>query len=123
MLYYNIYSLLHDWRKFPVSDRKLALIISHGKISDDCIIYWQGHIAVSYTHLDVYKRQHLFITILLNMANKKAGKKKKIGVYRCTETGATTVSYTHLDVYKRQVEGQHFVFYNFFSEKWHKKPN
>lgn len=23
------------------------------------------------------------------MANKKAGKKKKIGVYRCTETGAT----------------------------------
>jgi ribosomal protein L33 len=23
------------------------------------------------------------------MANKKAGKKKKIGVYRCTETGET----------------------------------
>ena len=48
--------------------------------------------AVSYTHLDVYKRQVGLIDDLLQEQMSKAVK-----------TWKETVSYTHLDVYKRQV--------------------
>ncbi|WP_459448289.1 hypothetical protein [Erwinia amylovora] len=41
------------------------------------------HLAVSYTHLDVYKRQGM-------MASTRGG-------------SPLAVSYTHLDVYKRQI--------------------
>ena len=44
--------------------------------------------AVSYTHLDVYKRQALMSVVSTKMLK---------------EWGTETVSYTHLDVYKRQV--------------------
>ena len=84
------------------------------------IILFKGVISVSYTHLDVYKRQVClrYITyciiklncILLNI-NADAGR------YICIESARgvhqanfclfmfqmlTPVSYTHLDVYKRQ---------------------
>ena len=60
-------------------------------------------IAVSYTHLDVYKRQiqasltgHLvFSTLHTNDAPS--------AVARLTDIGVKPVSYTHPDVYKRQV--------------------
>ena len=50
--------------------------------------YYETSEAVSYTHLDVYKRQHYdkdFVTMILG------------------EDYVNTVSYTHLDVYKRQI--------------------
>ena len=50
---------------------------------------------VSYTHLDVYKRQSVFCS-----QNLGAGQSDRIKKgLRC---GITAVSYTHLDVYKRQ---------------------
>ena len=62
---------------------------------------------VSYTHLDVYKRQHQEKASklckdlndgLVNIINSYANSDVKI--YKID--GAKTVSYTHLDVYKRQ---------------------
>ena len=56
-------------------------------------------IAVSYTHLDVYKRQvyerSVFFVIMIFENNKE---KRIIFVRK-----VTPVSYTHLDVYKRQI--------------------
>ena len=49
--------------------------------------------AVSYTHLDVYKRQSL------DSVNSRRAKSPTSG--RATSS-PTAVSYTHLDVYKRQ---------------------
>ena len=61
--------------------------------------------AVSYTHLDVYKRQvHAFVQ------NQDAGFHAAVGVEHPGgqadhghQTGIDPVSYTHLDVYKRQI--------------------
>ena len=54
--------------------------------------------AVSYTHLDVYKRQGL---PFLKMAAEMTGG----GLSITSQPGRGTVSYTHLDVYKRQQYG------------------
>ena len=71
--------------------------------------------AVSYTHLDVYKRQHFISTVRYVIAYKyleylptfeylffvhKFNVKFIILIHT---NKATSVSYTHLDVYKRQV--------------------
>ena len=62
-------------------------------------VYRTAGEAVSYTHLDVYKRQILLgIGGILTL--KALGIKKD--VYHCNEGHAAPVSYTHLDVYKRQ---------------------
>ena len=51
--------------------------------------------AVSYTHLDVYKRQAL--------EKARAGNQKFLASFSpAQESGLKAVSYTHLDVYKRQ---------------------
>ena len=57
--------------------------------------------AVSYTHLDVYKRQVLNRSLLAELALKSG---EKIGHLLHLERlqQITPVSYTHLDVYKRQ---------------------
>ena len=71
--------------------------------------------SVSYTHLDVYKRQGIACTILLGMVALAVFIFIKIGIKLSplqyleqepfeTEYGVTAVSYTHLDVYKRQVQ-------------------
>ena len=59
---------------------------------------------VSYTHLDVYKRQAFaFSTILraysLNSGFSASPKQTAFAAMTCS----SAVSYTHLDVYKRQV--------------------
>ena len=56
-----------------------------------------GSVTVSYTHLDVYKRQ------LKEQLDSYSGD-KRLGIFytRTTDTNPTPVSYTHLDVYKRQ---------------------
>ena len=74
-----------------------VIVIESGAIS-----YRLVQKAVSYTHLDVYKRQTLLgegviVDKLLKMAAKD-GTSTIVGI--CYSGG--TVSYTHLDVYKRQ---------------------
>ena len=53
-----------------------------------------SYVPVSYTHLDVYKRQDM----------KKPEHALKAFIRFALAQGAITVSYTHLDVYKRQVK-------------------
>ena len=53
-----------------------------------------GKAPVSYTHLDVYKRQPL-----LRSTARRACESRRS---RRTTVSSATVSYTHLDVYKRQ---------------------
>ena len=58
-------------------------------------------VAVSYTHLDVYKRQgEIFEAVwnykTINIVNKF------IATYKNSDNEGA-VSYTHLDVYKRQI--------------------
>ena len=67
-------------------------------------------LAVSYTHLDVYKRQSVY-RALEDSVSVNIGtvvlKDDDIQISEVTITGklqeVVTVSYTHLDVYKRQV--------------------
>ena len=56
----------------------------------------EGASSVSYTHLDVYKRQVIIRTMAISGAI--CGIAGFVIV-----SGASPVSYTHLDVYKRQV--------------------
>ena len=77
--------------------------------------------AVSYTHLDVYKRQLLdSYAMVHDETNSTVGVQQPVlfqttnisnkitynpntGYFSIPEAGIYTVSYTHLDVYKRQV--------------------
>ena len=54
--------------------------------------------AVSYTHLDVYKRQEDGLQEEVEKLRAEV-KRRPSAIMMC----AATVSYTHLDVYKRQV--------------------
>ena len=56
--------------------------------------------AVSYTHLDVYKRQAYTMRVIAGSA-RRLNLKTIEGLD--TRHTTDTVSYTHLDVYKRQV--------------------
>ena len=64
----------------------------------DCLHNDVGRNAVSYTHLDVYKRQIMGKTTIEENLMKN-------GFHLSTVVGTSMmpVSYTHLDVYKRQV--------------------
>ena len=60
-------------------------------------------VAVSYTHLDVYKRQMPAFRDKLN--NRFVKKTLSLPAWladRADKDGVNSVSYTHLDVYKRQ---------------------
>ena len=66
-------------------------------------IYWLSRmVTVSYTHLDVYKRQGKESPYRNRSIeeNLKLFEEMKEGKY---QDGEKAVSYTHLDVYKRQV--------------------
>ena len=60
--------------------------------------------AVSYTHLDVYKRQGDYNVVMRHICNIREKIEDDPGhpVYIQTVRGVGSVSYTHLDVYKRQ---------------------
>ena len=61
-------------------------------------------VAVSYTHLDVYKRQVVAtVGCMVHPINGDAFEIKKAKIRG--EESEGTVSYTHLDVYKRQEYG------------------
>ena len=58
---------------------------------------------VSYTHLDVYKRQVSLIRGVLGSMHIMIEQKEATVIFE--ETEPVSVSYTHLDVYKRQLQG------------------
>ena len=66
-----------------------------------------GVASVSYTHLDVYKRQVLFANFAESVAEGR-GKAQAASLKKTQKDttahllGSDAVSYTHLDVYKRQ---------------------
>ena len=72
----------------------------------------RGRTSVSYTHLDVYKRQALNTAIVaVDKLKDTASSHERCSVievmgretgYLALHVGIATVSYTHLDVYKRQ---------------------
>ena len=61
-------------------------------------------LSVSYTHLDVYKRQHLDGGALGKLRRGEGGHVPQVAIPAQQDRGglAGPVSYTHLDVYKRQ---------------------
>ena len=64
---------------------------------------WNNTTAVSYTHLDVYKRQALERERKIQKAALAI--KKKYGKNAILKAmNLEAVSYTHLDVYKRQLQ-------------------
>ena len=64
-----------------------------------------GLAAVSYTHLDVYKRQVLprLGSAFILFTSLIASTVSAFGTSPLISKGILSVSYTHLDVYKRQV--------------------
>ena len=62
---------------------------------------------VSYTHLDVYKRQDMCYNCVLFSANRSFT--GEISTIIPREYKA--VSYTHLDVYKRQTENNNKIYF------------
>ena len=58
--------------------------------------------AVSYTHLDVYKRQLYETALLHEAARRQAEIIRSVKSVQYELPSLMPVSYTHLDVYKRQ---------------------
>ena len=70
---------------------------------------------VSYTHLDVYKRQEVVIDRWIIGENATESRmQKSLKTALQMGDGVVTVSYTHLDVYKRQII---MMPLNYFSHK------
>ena len=82
-------------------EQELQLIVAHshaGRVGFDLFGHFAVFFPVSYTHLDVYKRQQFAQVDLIEIA---------VGLIPYGEAGGDLlidqpVSYTHLDVYKRQ---------------------
>ena len=72
----------------------------HGDLSAGCWLQRYFRIPVSYTHLDVYKRQYLLFPTFVSGAGIR-GWDCETAI--CCIGCITAVSYTHLDVYKRQL--------------------
>ena len=73
--------------------------------------FWLSATAVSYTHLDVYKRQGFQVWSLSSLR-----KMTEEGVTFASHIdGSRPVSYTHLDVYKRQGAAYYMRWHNFFA--------
>ena len=92
-------------------------------VSDDCYWVWRCLLPVSYTHLDVYKRQlctnfRYFLKEPSCSIIEPVMQKQEVKVCEwfaekradcSSDTGA--VSYTHLDVYKRQEFDRAWAFH------------
>ena len=84
-----------------------------GLVVKDSGSYWsvfgQTVIPVSYTHLDVYKRQRMLTAQKIptpgTLEYRRTGSTRRYHPgYECKwATNTVAVSYTHLDVYKRQI--------------------
>ena len=65
---------------------------------------YSRHLSVSYTHLDVYKRQGIDGSMLETDFQMWFYKQWFEKVIEMNQNQIKAVSYTHLDVYKRQVQ-------------------
>ena len=84
---------LSETKNYPNAD------LADLRLSDEMIdLLKSGRIAVSYTHLDVYKRQEPTSPMILQKSCHDMDILLWLSGQRCTRA----VSYTHLDVYKRQ---------------------
>ena len=74
------------------------------RIADQLVLLIEllGEIAVSYTHLDVYKRQMLRRSANPSVSRSHNWRGVSPSRWRSPSSTCKTVSYTHLDVYKRQ---------------------
>ena len=79
-------------------------------------------ISVSYTHLDVYKRQSLLIVAPPEFIMIPIKVLKSIFRFREKSTLGLSVSYTHLDVYKRQPSDFLSMPVNHRCFSWNKIP-
>ena len=90
-------------KKIYINDRDM------GKVNFGMNIYIM---AVSYTHLDVYKRQEYQVVTkdVVKVRDGASTDAKELGLLKeqvtLTAYGTEAVSYTHLDVYKRQAGGK-----------------
>ena len=79
--------------------------------------------SVSYTHLDVYKRQRVPSILISGGGNFPVAKKHKQNADRDRNYGeyaeiSKPVSYTHLDVYKRQSHHRDISLFSLFTNGW-----
>ena len=82
---------LGDFAKIPIKDNNSTIAVP--------LFVFDGKAPVSYTHLDVYKRQ----VMRSRSNNAAAGRRKPLKPHWVSATQRPRpVSYTHLDVYKRQ---------------------
>ena len=83
-------------------DRQLRLLSPSGRM--DSQRQQLDRIAVSYTHLDVYKRQALARKLNFDLLDVDSYIEDKAGcsIKQIFADKGEAVSYTHLDVYKRQ---------------------
>ena len=107
--------------------RKLRSRLGSSLVSQSCN-------PVSYTHLDVYKRQFMF-PVPFRKTKHADGRLQRAGIYRLSPfepprtpwpgmyellflvPNAGPVSYTHLDVYKRQLHSRSLTMRLAFTRK------
>ena len=100
-------------------NQKINILYIIGFCND---LLFSGVWPVSYTHLDVYKRQEFvttlrYISILFTSATSKGIEivsffSQPVNTKTIAATKTRAVSYTHLDVYKRQKQEQSFSLYH-----------
>ena len=83
----------------------MAIVRKNRSSSGKLFVKPQGHKSVSYTHLDVYKRQNERIAADREKYSRQIKElfEQKGLSYVSLAGDYLAVSYTHLDVYKRQV--------------------
>ena len=106
------------WCKFRLNRNCLLYTSSRDAVWFKPVSTLKGIMAVSYTHLDVYKRQVCILSCLKSVSFHSVTKvtfseltDKEIDYYitkfkpwdKAGAYGIQAVSYTHLDVYKRQI--------------------
>ena len=102
----KLHVLFHKHLSAAAADIQL-LAVSHTNLIPFHTAYLQHINPVSYTHLDVYKRQT--VSLASWIATPKYADANQDKLLRFTRAlfkamdYAAAVSYTHLDVYKRQV--------------------
>ena len=98
-----------DGKAAEVQDGKITV---NGK---DYVVRELASQAVSYTHLDVYKRQPWGLQIyrIALLLDQDQNKRKVVWALKMLKSHRShPVSYTHLDVYKRQIcHSSHFPYH------------
>ena len=98
---------------YPISDAGLKIaahFYNHNMVARKGD--FSAVMSVSYTHLDVYKRQRFTNTKLKDEEIKTYANDISItplSIPMLCGPGAIAVSYTHLDVYKRQIFSRLFI--------------